>query len=260
MLRIYLSHALADRPVLEKLLRWLQPLGDQYALDIFYNTPAYAVQLPYHWDEMLDQLETAHIYLFLVSPHALKTSYIEQEEVPRALERFAAQGKAYVRILPVLLSPSAWDKQSKLAAFEPLGGKKQILSQSDPEEQGYQVLIGALRQVITELQRNWLEEQHRQGPLEPDTYRPGLPEPQAPEFTPIPGWASVVLMLAIFYMVTSWYFKGCAPRMYHHYVPKEMPYQPDPERYLRDYPLHPPQDVPLRPNEDTIGQHQPLPH
>ncbi|MCC6460495.1 MAG: toll/interleukin-1 receptor domain-containing protein [Saprospiraceae bacterium] len=259
MLRIYISHALADRPVLEKLLRWLKPLEEQYGLDVFYNTPAYAVRLPYHWDDMLDHLETAHIYLFLISYQSLSSSYIEQEEVPRAVERFIAQGDAYVRILPVLVTPSHWDKQSRLAGFKPLGDKKLALSEVDPEEQGYLSLIEQLRQVIIELQRNWLEEQHRQGQLEANNSRQDLYEAEAPEFTPIPGWASVVLVLVIFYMVTSWYFKGCAPRMYHNYVPKEMPYQPEPDRYLRDHPLRSPEDVPLRPNEDTVGQRQALP-
>ena len=122
MLRVYISHAPADKPQLLKLLQWLKPLEEQYYLRLFYNKPAPEAGLPYHWDAMLDQLAEAHIFLFLISPNSLKTAYIEQEEVPRALARQAELGSQLVRICPVVLSAAPWEKQSRLGGQPALGG------------------------------------------------------------------------------------------------------------------------------------------
>ncbi len=195
---------------------------------------------------MLSNLEEAHIYLFLTSDQSLKAGYIQQEEVPRARAQYAEHGDRYVRIFPILVSPSKWEKHSGLAGFKPLGGSK-TLAEWKTDESGYQLLVHRLEDVVQELRRNWMEEYHRIGlPIEAFSH-PELPPPAAATLKPIPGWAGLVLLLVIFYMVTSWYLSGCAPRMYHLYAPESLPYQPLPERYFRENPVQPPEEVPPRP-------------
>ena len=133
------------------------------------------------------------------------------------------------------------------------------LTEISPEENGYLLIVEKLRQEIEALRRNHLEESYRTGLPVDDFFRPELPPPRVPAFRPIPGWAGVVLLLAIFYLVTSWYLNGCAPRMYYQYSPKALPYQPLPDAYLRDNPVRPPQEVPLRPADDTAGRLMKLP-
>lgn len=258
MLRIYISYAPADKPYLDKLLKWLKPLQEQYFLRIWYNTPVPGSRLPYRWDDMLDHLEAAHIYLFLTSYHSLSTAYIDQEEIPRAVARYIELGDAFVRIFPVPVSPSHWKKHSRLSGYKVLGGPKS-LTEIKPEENGYLEVVEQLRQVVESLRRNWLEESYRTGQPIEDFSRPELPPPTAPAFKPLPGWTGVLLILVLLYLVTSWYLNGCAPRMYYMYAPKEMPYQPLPDQYLRNNPLQPPVDVPLRPSDDTTGRRARLP-
>ena len=258
MLRIYISYAPADKPYLDKLLKWLKPLQERYFLRIWYNTPAPGSGMPYRWDDMIDQLEQAHIYLFLTSYQSLSMAYIDQEEITRAIARYTELGPEFVRIYPVVLAPSHWEKYSRLSGFPVLGGSKP-LTEISPEESGYLIIVEKLRQEIEALRRNHLEESYRAGLPVDEFFRPELPPPRAPAFRPIPGWAGAVMLLAIFYVVTSWYLNGCAPRMYYLYSPKALPYQPLPDAYLRDNPVQLPQDVPLRPADDTAGRQVKLP-
>ncbi len=246
MLRLYISYAPADKPYLDTLLKWLKPLQEKYFLHIWHNPmPLPGAKMLYQWDSMLDNLEQAHIYLFLTSPKSLSTGYIDQEELPRAVARQKEFGDKYVRIFPILAAPSHWKKHPVLASFNPVGGLK-TLSEWKPDDAGYRELVGQLESIVQELRRNWMEEHHRIGlPLD-EFLRPERLAPGAPTLKPIPGWAGLVLLFSIFYMVTSWYLSGCAPRMYHMYAPESLPYQPLPERYPRENPVQPPEEVPPR--------------
>lgn len=260
MLRLYISYAPADRPYLDKLLKWLKPLEERYALQLWYADPAKASLFLYHryhapgpvlyfpadWEKMVNRLMQAHIYLFLVSHNSLSTPYVEQEEVPRAVDRYIKYGEDFVQVLPVLLSPSQWDKHSRLSEFPALSGSLP-LTESDSEEEGFHRTVTQLQIIVEKLQRNWMEEKHRLGLGEKED---GTPEllPAAPAgFKPLPGWVGMAMLMSVFYLVTSFYLRSCAPRMYHMYVPETVPYQPPPDRYLRENPLTPPEDVPLRP-------------
>jgi len=243
MLRVYISCAQADRPYLDNLLQWLKPLEEKYFLQIWHNpAPLPGARELYQWDDMLNNLEQAHIYLFLTSKNSLGTDFIEREEVSRALSRHAELGDKYVQILPILVAPSNWEKTSGLARFKSIGGAR-TLAEWKQDPGGYQLVLRQIQRTVEELRRNWMEEHHRLGlPLD-DFFHPGLLATAPPTLKPIPGWAGAVFLFVIFYMVTSWYLSGCAPRMYHMYVPESLPYQSLPEQYFRDNPVEPPKDV-----------------
>ncbi len=86
-----------------------------------------------------------------------------------------------------------------------------------------------------------------------------LSAPTRNAYQTIPGWAGAVMVMALLYMTTSWYFSACAPRMYYLYTPESLPYEPAPEQYWRHNPLYPPEDVPLRVDRDTAGYRLHLP-
>ena len=144
MLRVYISYAPADKVYLETLLKWLQPLKEKYYLRIWHNPfPKPWAKLPYRWDDMMDQLEEAHIYLFLGSYNSLAAGYIEQEEVQRAVARHIEHGDNFVRIYPILVSPSQWKKHSGLAAYPPLNAPL-TLAEQKPVEQAYLKMVDEL--------------------------------------------------------------------------------------------------------------------
>lgn len=266
MLRLYISYAPADETYLRELLQWLKPLEEKYFLRVYHpnmqlipdfhhqrlHVPGQEIAYPADWEAAAEQLEEAHLYLFLISYHSLCIPFIEKEEVHHAVDRLQKLGKDYIKIFPVPLSPSLWKTQSGLAAFKVLGGDK-TLSETEPRENGYKQIIEQLTLAIEDLRRNWMEDQHRLGLPIDDFTRPELPPPANPSYQTISGWAGLVMVMAILYMTTSWYFSACAPRMYHLYTPESLPYEPLPDQYWRENPVYPPDDVPFRVDRDTAG-------
>ncbi len=274
MLQLYISHTPADRKTLEKLLVWLRPLEEKYFLKIWYDTgypslppfpPAWQLLLfwykppkpefPYH-PELPAKAAGAQIYLFLTSHASLITAYIDQIEVTTAVDRYVHLGEDLVRVFPVLVSPSVWQKHSRLAGFKVLGPPASLAS-TVPQEEGYKQLIEQLEPAIIQLRQNWIEEYRRAGMPTDGFFRP--PEKEIPNtgITPLPGWAGWVILFGIIYVVTAWYTNYCAPRMYHGFR-REIPIREEqPEVYQRERPYRPadttdlpPQvepDTPLRP-------------
>jgi len=274
MLQLYISHAPADRKTLEKLLVWLRPLEEKYFLKIWYDTgypalppfpPAWQLLLfwykppkpefPYH-PELPAKAADAHIYLFLTSHASLITAYIDQIEVTTAVDRYVHLGEDLVRVFPVLVSPSVWQKHSRLSGFKVLGPPASLAA-IVPQEEGYKQLVEQLEPAIVELRQNWIEEYRRAGLSTEGFFRP--PEKEIPNtgITPLPGWAGWVILFGIIYVVTAWYTNYCAPRMYHG-IRREIPIREEqPEMYRRERPYRPADttglplqdepDAPLRP-------------
>ncbi len=245
MLRVYLSYAPADKDYLQTLLRWLRPLEQKYQLHVWHLPLAQPAEgKPYFWDAMLNELERAHLFLFLTSKNSLEATHIQKEEIPRAFKRQAALGSHLVQLYRIPL-PGA-NGNTALDQIPTLGKVKQIDDWKN-DLVGYEFLIKDLEASISELKRSWIEEQHRTGiALTLPADRPA-PPPKA-RLKPIPGWLSLSFLFAIFYMITSLYFRECAPRRYHGLSPETtVPYLPSPEHYTRENPVTPPQAVPPRP-------------
>jgi hypothetical protein len=245
MLRVYLSYDPADKDYLQTLLRWLRPLEQKYNLHVWHIPLAQPDGTqPYYWDNMINELEQAHLYLFLTSPNSLKSTQVQKEEIPRALKHQAKQGRHLVQLYCIPL-PGA-NGSAALERMPTLGKAKQI-DDWKSDLVGYEFLTKDLEAVISELERTWIEEQHR------TSLAPALPTgvlAPAPKtrLKPIPGWLSVSFLFAIFYIVTSLYFRECAPRRYHGVAPgTTVPPTLPPRPYARENPITPPKPVPPRP-------------
>lgn len=269
MLHLYISYAPDDAKQLIKLLRWLKPLEEKYFVRVWYNRPPppppalplpwnillfwYSPprhKAPYHPD-MPEQLEKAHIYLFLTSHKSITVPWITQIEIPQAVDRYTRLGASFIRIFPVVLTPSHWKRHSRLAGFKPIGPSKS-LAEIKPEEEGYLQVVDQLRPIVEELRQNWIEETHRLGLPTDDFFRPPQAALPGPEPASLPGWAGWVLLALLLYSVTNWYTTSCAPRMYHKYKPSILPAQKRTDEYWRLNPVLPPQEVPHVPDKDSI--------
>lgn len=163
---IYISYVPEDKPQLDKLLRWLYPMRDE--VNIWYNSPPPPPpELPLPWQILLfwytppdsrekyrqvmqARRERSHIYLFLTSYKSLSNKQIE-EDIDVAANR-AVDGDAILGpfVFPVILSPSRWQEESRLAGFKPLADGVP-LSLFKPEEEGYLTMteeIAALLKVL----------------------------------------------------------------------------------------------------------------
>lgn len=101
-------------------------------------------------DAISQELETADIYLFLVSPDFLASEYCYQREMARALERHSA-GAA--KIIPVILRPCEWTRSplGKLLAV-PTDGLP--VSKHAHEDDAWLQVVRAIRRVLDETPSN----------------------------------------------------------------------------------------------------------
>jgi hypothetical protein len=102
------------------------------------------------WErERTNQLHSAHIILFLISPDFIGSRTHNEQEVLPAMERYA---KGEVHIIPIVLSSINWDNTpfSKLIPL-PIGGKP-IDHASSPAQDGVFVeVVKGIERVIQEI-------------------------------------------------------------------------------------------------------------
>ncbi len=261
---IYISYTAGDRAYLAKLLQWLYPMRDEVNL-WYFSPPGGPETLAFPWQILLfwysppdprqyyahtlsSQVESAHIYLFLTSYRSLIDRRVE-EEITAAVNRHVEHGDKFVRVFPVVVSPSHWKNHSRLARFKTLGPKKP-LSQIQPEEEGYLELTEQLSKEIKTLQRNLdeLKFARLQPGESPQTWPALLGEVQtfqAPEAMSPPEWLGWVIIAAL--VLSVWYsispsLPSLPNRRY-----QNIEHEHSPPEFPREYPLMPPP-----PGTDTL--------
>ena len=165
--------------MLDKLLRAIYPLEQQYYLRIWYNTPVnsqiilsgrpwrfvpFASLLKRHLrregaminPDQESRIECAHIYLFLTSYQSLGTQWIEDREMIPAIRRYIRYGDRFVRIFPILLAPSLHKQKSRLSSFQILGPAATI-AKYPLENEAWLLVCQQLEPHIRELQQNLAE-------------------------------------------------------------------------------------------------------
>ncbi len=110
--RIFIAYARNDAHLLEKLRTPLSVLQNLRRCEIFYDGE---IKPGEHWDDRLkEELRQADIFILLVSDDFLTSDYVNQVELPKALELHQA-GKATV--LPVIVKECMW-KYTQISRFQ----------------------------------------------------------------------------------------------------------------------------------------------
>jgi hypothetical protein len=273
-INIFISCVWEDRPYLETLLQWLYPMRDE--VNFWYNDPpprppmfSLPWQLLLFWYRRRDpraeyghvlenQLNRAHVYLFMTSYKSVIDPSVEHE-ISTAVQRYIAQGDKYVRIHPLLLKPSQWKTQSRLARFKPIGMPAPI-SQLPLEDEGWLAIAEELKSIVHQLQRNLnelrqfkqLSEGSGQLPAADTGEDAGavyldVPEPfDPPEWL---GWSIIIGLIMLTLVRLGPQMPTRANKRYQNVPPPES----RPPEYLREQPLAPVPDslMPKTPRPDT---------
>jgi hypothetical protein len=246
MLHLYISHAPADKRYVAEFMEWIAPLQVRYNLRIWYDHPEPDPVVPYPWNilffwysprsskrpyhrKMHEELDQGHIFLFFTSQKSIATPWIENIEIPGAVDRYQQLGSKYVRIYPVLVETSQWKIHSRLAGFSTLGPVGKTVGQVKPREDAWFKLVEDLRKVIVELRQNHLD-LHQQKALPMDAFDPApAPWNDAPErVIPFPNWAGWLIMSGIVYLAITWLVAQIKPTHKPYWPKKEMPKQEQP--------------------------------
>ena len=148
-------------------MEWLYPMRDEVNV-WHYEPPGRPEELALSWKLLLpwyrpvdpriiyaetlkNRRESAHIYLFLTSYKSLSSNQVEEDILLAINRRVDCEWDDLAPlVLPLLVSPSKWKEESRLAQFEPLVGGIP-LSQFSQAEEGYLLAteqISALVKVV----------------------------------------------------------------------------------------------------------------
>lgn len=179
---IFISHTPEDWQQLNKLLRWLYPMRDE--VNIWYNKPPPPPpELSIPWQLLLfwyippdnrqkyqkiikARREKAHIYLFLTSYKSLSDRNVEQDIEVAATRRIAGDDHIGPFVFPIILSPSRWKEESRLAGFAPMAGGTPLTAYK-VEEDGYLAITEELAALLKVLQNRLGEAKFYNSRLEP---------------------------------------------------------------------------------------------
>ena len=104
-IKVFISYAQKDGPLLEELNKHLALLKWQNIIDVWYDRE---INAGMEWERQIDtHLNTAQIVLLLVSPDFMASQYCYSVEMARAMKRHEA-GNA--RVIPVILRPVDWQR------------------------------------------------------------------------------------------------------------------------------------------------------
>jgi formylglycine-generating enzyme required for sulfatase activity len=153
--KIFIAYAREDAPLLEKLRKPLNVLRRNGHCDIFFDGEIVPGE---RWNERLKaELHQADIYLLLVTDDFLDSDYINDVELPKALEKEKA-GKA--KVVPIILRHCMW-QYTLLKEFQVVLHDGKPIDMSD----GYAYAVEQVARVIEErkesLRLEQVAEEHR---------------------------------------------------------------------------------------------------
>lgn len=121
-LRIFISYSHLDTSCLDRLLVHLTPLRRQKLIDCWSDKN---IRTGDKWKpEVLSNLENAAVAVLLISADFLASDFIVNHELPLLLINAEAKG---IRILPVILKPCGFSRDTTLNSFQSLNDPKQPL-------------------------------------------------------------------------------------------------------------------------------------
>ncbi len=127
--KVFLSYSHRDTEYLDRLMVHLKPLQKQGLVDVWVDTRLTAGD---KWKREIDKsLKSARAAILLVSADFLASDFIVENELPPLLRAADAKGTL---IIPVLLKPCRFARDSNLNAFQCINSPDQPLSLMPADE------------------------------------------------------------------------------------------------------------------------------
>jgi WD40 repeat protein len=143
-IEIFCCYAREDQSLLLKLRTHLAFLEREGSLKIWH---AQDISPGTEWEEEINKhLNTAHIFLLLISPAFLASEYCYSKEMKRAMERHQG-GEA--RVIPILLRPSVW-QETPFAKLQVLPKNARAVAEWRDRDQAWFAVAQGIGQVVKE--------------------------------------------------------------------------------------------------------------
>ena len=128
--KVFVSYSHKDSGWLKRLQIHLRPLEVAGLVELWDDTK---IRPGARWrDEIIEALDTSAVLVLLISADFLASDFIAENELPPLL---AAAERDGVKTLPLILSPSRFEKIESLQRFQPINPPSKPLLKLDKDEQ-----------------------------------------------------------------------------------------------------------------------------
>lgn len=142
-MRLFISYSHKDAAVLERLHVHLAGMRRERLISEWYDREILAGD---DIDNQIsEQLESADIFLLLVSPDFIASDYCVERELARALERHD-QGNA--RVIPIIVEPCDWASMDRLRRLKALPRDGAPISEFANENTAFVDITQELRRIL----------------------------------------------------------------------------------------------------------------
>src|SRR5215468_6097351 len=153
--KVFYSYSHRDSDSRERLAMYLAPLRHQKKIVEWYDRQ---IQPGTDWDkEISEQLNSAHLILFLVTEDFLASDYCFGVEVERALTRLKA---GEVRVVPILLRPCLW-QESRFSELQIIPRDAKAISSLTSPQEGFDSVANEIRALVSASPPSLSEEPRR---------------------------------------------------------------------------------------------------
>lgn len=144
--KIFYCYAREDEALRDHLDKHLAPLRREGLITSWYDREISAGKD--YAQEILQRLDSADIFLALISPAFMSSTYCYGIEVSKALDR---EGLGDLRVIPVILRPVDW-KHTLLGKFQALPRDGKPVTEWKTRDKGLQDIARSIRKVVGEIQ------------------------------------------------------------------------------------------------------------
>jgi hypothetical protein len=118
--RIFISYSHKDKEYMDRILIHLKPLETKELIDVWVDKEIKAGD---DWKNEIEKaLQNSNVAVLLISADYLASDFIVQNELPPLLENAMKKG---TRIIPVIIKPCGFTRDSNLKAFQAINDPKE---------------------------------------------------------------------------------------------------------------------------------------
>jgi len=164
--QLFYSYSHKDSDLRERLATYLAPLKQQNKIEEWYDR---RIEPGQNWEkEITDRLDSANLFILLVTGDFLASDYCFGVEVERALARLK---KGEVKIVPILAKPCLW-QESRFSELQMVPRDTKPMTSWTSLDEAFVNVATEIRQIVSQPQPSTSQLIHR--PVEAQTSESSL--------------------------------------------------------------------------------------
>jgi len=143
-MKAFISYAHRDEAALDRLHVHLKPLLRQNLLKAWFDREILAGDVID--EEIRKELQSAHLFLLLITPDFIASDYCMEDEMKTALQRHKA---CEARVVPIIVEPCSWELIDELRCLKAIPKDGKPISQWQNPNEAYVDVVKELERIIS---------------------------------------------------------------------------------------------------------------